>query len=264
VRVATFDRAVLRQPRWIIAIVVAALLALLFVRLAFWQLDRLDQRRASNALIAARSDDAPRPLDALIAEFGDDPADLEYRRAIVEGVYRPDLEFFSIGRTFDDLTGTLVVTPLELADGSLLVVIRGLVPAGTPGPPAAGFATPDGRVILEGRIDDGEEPLRIGEPDPVGGTLRSISRIDLAYIDRWTEGDVLPISLVLDRQEPHTPEQTPVPMPEDEPTEGPHLGYAVQWAGFAIVALVGVMVLVWRAGTAREPVVTHIPPDSDA
>ena len=235
--------------------VVAAMLTLLFVRLAFWQLDRLDERRTRNAAIEATADASPEALGDLVARYGLDPDALNYRPAIAIGTYRTDLEFFSVGRTVGDATGTLVLTPLELADGALLVVVRGIVPPGTAGPPADGFEPPPGQVAVTGRLDDGEEPLRIGEPDPEGGVLTSLSRVDLAYIDRWIDGDVLPVSLVLVEQAPVNPGSSPIPIPPEELTEGSHLGYAVQWFGFALVVLVGVAFLIWRAGTrpAADP-----------
>jgi len=225
------------------------LFATLFVRLGIWQLDRLDQRRAANALILERGTQETRALDPLVSDYGMDPAALEYRSTTVEGIYRPDLEFVSIGRTAGSTSGTLVATPLQLDDGALLIVIRGIVPSGTPGPPVQGYEVPEGRVILTGRIDDGEEPLRIGEPDPEGGVLRSIARIDLGYIDAWIDGDVIPISLILETQVPSGPAGTPVPIPPDELSEGPHLGYAIQWFAFAVIAIIGAFWIVWRAGT---------------
>lgn len=250
---ARFDRSVLRQPRWILALVVGAVLTILFVRLAVWQLDRLDERRTENALIEQRRDAPPEELGSLVASIGRDPAALNHRPVTVQGVYRHDLEFFSVGRTYDDASGTLVATPLELADDTLIVVIRGLVPSGTPGPPAEGFAAPEGPVEVTGWIDDGEEPLRIGEPDPVDGVIRSISRIDLAYIDRWIDEGVLDVSIVLEAEDPAATESVPIPIPLEELIEGSHLGYAIQWFGFAIIVMVGVGYLVWRAGSSRPP-----------
>jgi surfeit locus 1 family protein len=133
-----------------------------------------------------------------------------------------------------------------------MVVVRGIVPGGTAGPPAEGFETPEGRVEVVGTLDDGEEPLRIGEPDPENGILTSLSRVDLEYIDRWTEGDVLPVSLTLVAQEPDNPNGDPIPIPPEELTEGSHLGYAIQWFGFAVIVLIGVGFLVWRAGSKSE------------
>jgi surfeit locus 1 family protein len=245
--VAGFDTSTLKRPRWILAIIVAVVLAGAFVRLGIWQLDRLDERRALNAVIEERQGTEPSEFGDLIARHGLDPEELNHRKATVSGTYRDDLEFFSIGRTIDDITGTLVATPLELDDGSLMVVIRGLVPPDTSGPPAEGYVPPGGRVSVIGRLDDGEEPVRIGEPEPDSGVLTSLSRVDLEYIDRWIDGSVLPVSLVLMEQYPANSAGTPVAIPAEELTEGSHLGYAVQWFAFALIVVVGVAFLLWRA-----------------
>jgi surfeit locus 1 family protein len=245
--VASINIHRLATPRWLLAIGVAVVLIVGFVSLGMWQLSRLDERRALNATIEARRQEPARPLEGLVGQYGMDPAALVYRSTTVEGVYAADAEIFSIGRTHGDVRGTLVATPLELVDGSLLIVVRGLVPPDTEGPPAAGYAPPTGRVIVVGTIDDGEEPLRIGEPDPEDGVLRTLSRLDLAYINEWVAGEVLPISLVLVEQIPADKEGSPIPIPNDELSEGRHLGYALQWFAFAVIVLVGVGVLLWRA-----------------
>lgn len=227
---------------------VAAVIAVGFVSLGLWQLDRLDERRVRNATVEARRSEPIVSLDAL-GDVSNDPSSFADRPVTIEGRYRPDLEFFAVGRTVGDVTGTLVATPLERSDGSLVVVIRGLVPADTEGPPAVGFEPPPGDVVVTGTLDDGEEALRLGEPDPPDGVLRSISRIDLAFVDRWIEGQVLPVSVTLESQEPpQAVGATPIPVEPDELTEGRHLGYAVQWFAFAVVAVVGVGALIWRAG----------------
>ena len=213
----------------------------------------------SNALIESREVEPPRPLEALIAQYGDDSQDLLYRQAIVTGRYVTSDEFFSIGRRYDDISGTMILTPLELSDGSVMIIVRGLVPTGTPGPPAQGYEPPTGLVSLVGRIDDGEEPLRIGEPDPVDGVLESISRVDLAYIDLWLEADVQAISLTLMEQDPANSEGQLVVVPRGELSEGRHLGYAVQWFAFAIIVGVGVASLIWKSGST--PVTEEIVPD---
>lgn len=227
---------------------IATVLVVGFVQLGMWQLDRLDERRTSNSLIEERGAAPPAPLQELIALHGADPDGLVHRRAIVAGRYRQDLEFFSIGRTYGERSGTLVATPFELADGTLMIVVRGLVPSDTAGPPAEGFDPPSGAVTLTGRLDDGEEPLRIGEPAPEGGIITSISRVDLDFIDTWIPGDVAPVSLLLDSQDPEATGPFPVPVPDEELTEGSHLGYAIQWFAFALIVAVGVGYLVWRAG----------------
>jgi cytochrome oxidase assembly protein ShyY1 len=249
--VASFDTATLRRPRWILAILIGLLLAFVFVQLGLWQLSRADERRAYNASVAARIDGDPRPLAGLVGQYGTDPEELVDRKVVVSGRYIAAKEFFSVGRNYDGLTGTLVLTPFELDDGSVMIVVRGLVPVGTPGPPAPGYESPQGIVTLTGTIDDGEEPLRLGEPAPDDGVLSQISRVDLDYIDTWYDGDVLPIDLVLENQLPPDPGESPILVPRSELTEGRHLGYAVQWFAFAVIAVVGITALVWRAGSER-------------
>jgi surfeit locus 1 family protein len=244
-----FDTHVLRQPRWIAAIVVGVLISLVFVRLGLWQLDRLEERRAENATIEGRMVEPGRPLVGILGQYGDDVQEMAYRRAVAEGEFRTDAEFFSIGRTYDDLSGTLVATPFDLVDGSVLIVVRGLVPPGTSGPPAPGYEHADGRMSIEGPLQLGEQPTAIGESDPANGQLTSLSRLDLAYIDRWVEGDVLPVMLMLDGWTVPYPQATPEPIPERELTEGSHLGYAVQWFSFALIVVIGVAALVYKAGS---------------
>ncbi len=257
---ARFDTAVLRQPRWIAAFLVGLLVAVACVRLGLWQLDRLDERRDRNAQIEARLDEPARPLTGLRLEFDDDPDDLAYRNAIVEGVYRAEDEFISVGRVYGDVKGALVATPLDLEDGSVLIVVRGIVPGDTPGPPLVGYETPTAPVVLQGRLSAGEEPSRIEEPAPDSGDLTSLSRVDLAFVDEWVEGDVLPFALLLDDQVPSGAAGEPVPIPNEELTEGSHLGYAVQWFAFALIALAGGVGLVWRAGrrTPDADTVDHL------
>lgn len=254
---AQFDSSVFRQPRWIAALVVAVLVAIACVRLGFWQLDRLDERRERNLQVQSRLDEPARPLAGLRSDFADSPDDIANRHAIVEGRYRPSDEFVSVGRAYGDLKGQLVATPLDLDDGSVLIVVRGIVPGDTVGPPAQGYETPTSRVILEGRLSPGEEPSRISDSAPVGGKLTSLNRLDLAYIDDWIQGDVLPFALLLDTQVPQGQAGQPIPIPSEELTEGSHLGYAIQWFAFAIIALSGGIGLVLRAGRRADDQQAH-------
>lgn len=247
-----FDTSILKEPRWIVAIFVGLLIALAFVRLGIWQLDRLEERRTFNTTVNVRAAEPARPLEGVLGQYEDKVDEMRHRQVRVEGVYRIEDEFFSVGRLVDDMSGTLIATPLDRDDGTVLIVIRGLVPPGTSGPPAQGYEPPEGRVVLEGRLDDGEAPSAIGEPDPAGGKLTSLSRLDLEYIDKWVDGDVLPITLMLEDQDPQDPGGVPVRIPSEVLTEGSHLGYAVQWFAFALIVLVGVAALVYRAGTAES------------
>ncbi len=255
-----YDLSTLRRPRWILATAVGLGFAVLFVFLGLWQLERLDERKTRNAAIAARSVEPVRPLAGLMADHDGDGALLAHRRTTAVGRYRADQEFLSVGRVYGDVVGTLVVTPFELDGGSVLIVIRGVAPSGIAGPPALGFEVPRGQVTVEGLIGEGEAPLRIGESDPPTGTIESISRIDLAYIDTWVDGNVLPFTLLLDTQSPASAEE-PIRIPQEELSEGSHLGYAIQWFAFAVIAVVGLIALLRTA--ARRGATAGVSEDPD-
>jgi surfeit locus 1 family protein len=245
-----YDFSTLRRPRWLLAAVVGVAFTVLFVFLGLWQLERLDERQTRNAAIIARSDELVRPLSTLISDHGLDGDALAHRKTTVNGVYRTDEEFLSVGRIYGDIVGTLVLTPLVLDDGTVLIVLRGLASPGVAGPPAEGYEAPTGEVFLSGIIGEGEAPLRIGESDPPTGTIESISRVDLEYIDTWVDGEVLPVTLLLDTQSPPSAIE-PTRIPPEELTDGSHLGYAIQWFAFALIAVFGIIALLLRASKSE-------------
>ena len=75
----------LLRPRWIAFTVVVVTAIVVMVNLGFWQLRRLDERRAFNDAVAARIDQTAVDLDELVppdAAVGDDDA---RRRGVAPG-----------------------------------------------------------------------------------------------------------------------------------------------------------------------------------
>ena len=99
--------------RDILGALVALAVAIVCVRLGFWQLDRLGQRRARNAIALARLALPP----------------LEVVRGTLPDSARQRHELISPGKSFDGTPGVALVTPLRLADGSTILVDRGWVPS---------------------------------------------------------------------------------------------------------------------------------------
>src|SRR5258708_6022169 len=110
--------------RDIIGAIVALAIAIVCVRLGFWQLDRLGQRRARNAILAARL-----ALPPLTVDRETSPDSARQRRLIARGVYDFAGELIGAGRSFDGTPGLALVTPLRLKDGSAVFVDRGWVPS---------------------------------------------------------------------------------------------------------------------------------------
>lgn len=229
----------LRSPRWLVGHVVVLVSVVSFVVLGSWQLRRLDERRAFNDLVTDRGAAEPIALDAAVSADGRDPAALEYRQVTVTGRYVSGAQVLTAPRSREGQPGPHVLTVLDTDAGPDLLVDRGWVPLTRD---LAAPAPPSGQVTLSGtlrspetgNVGQAEQVLRIA-PDAVA------DRLDRPLLDTW---------LALETQRPALTAAAPLPTPAESLGEGNHLSYAIQWFGFAIIALVGYPLLVVR--TARE------------
>ncbi|HEY5727286.1 MAG TPA: SURF1 family protein [Acidimicrobiia bacterium] len=228
-----------------------------FVMLGAWQLRRHDERRALDERITDRVASAAVPVDQLIAEYGEDGDALDLRPAIASGTYLLDEEVILQARTLNGRSGNEVLTPLDLGDGTGLIIDRGWVPLDVSGPPVAGAEPPRAEVTVTGYLRPTLVRGRFGPVDPPTGDLDRISRVDLDRLQRQLDLDLLGVHLVLAGQDPPQVGELPLPLPAPEPGGGPpHLSYAFQWFAFAGVVAVGYPILLRR--TARRPP----PPDA--
>lgn len=238
------------RPRWILShLFVLAMLVAMVVAM-FWQLDRLDEKRARNAEIVARSD---QPV-ADVRELGDDGAyasveaakALEYRRATATGTYLADDEVLAGQPSRGGDPGSWILTPLRLDDGTIVAVNRGFIPNGGRFDAVPDeFRAPEGEVTVAGLVRTSESRGLIGRTDPTGERLDELARLDVVRLDEQVDGDLLPFYLQLQEQEPAVGDTDPQPMDPPELSEGPHLSYALQWAIFSSLTVI-VYVLILR------------------
>lgn len=205
------------QRRDVAAAVVAVVVAAVCVRLGIWQLDRLAQRKARNAGLAARV-----ALPVLEVRGGGrisgDSARL--RRVTATGRFDFAAERAWPGRSFEGTPGVALITPLRLMDGSAVLVDRGWVPS------------PDAFHV---------DHAAYRESDSV--TVTGIARLLPRGRGDVDSAGFLPF--VIELQTPETtglPRRWPVPVFDN----GPHLSYAIQWFSFALIALVGTAVMIRR------------------
>jgi surfeit locus 1 family protein len=236
----------LRSPRWITGHVVALVTVVVFINLGLWQLRRLDERRAFNELIVGRSTAEEHTLGELLNEYGADEDSLELRAVDAHGEYVPDEEVILLARSYEGISGHHVLTPLRTDDGLVVIVDRGWVPIDLDMPGAPEFSPPVGRVTVHGVLRKGEVRGPFAPSIPTEGRLDQIARIDIERLDQQIGGEVVPVYIQLTAQDPAQIGELPIPVPLPTPSEGPHLGYAVQWFLFTAVVLVGYPILLRR------------------
>jgi len=226
-----------RSRRAAVVVAVAVVVAATCVALGLWQLRRLEERRSLNARILDRRNATPLRIER--ASFGSNAE--PYRRASAEGTYDVEHEMLVYGRNLNGEAGHQVVTPLVLADGGAILVVRGWVPFTMQTAPVPGAAPAANDVDVSGSLVPDE-----GDGSTAPDADRVVRALDVDGIASTLPYEVFPLPLQLARQTPPQPGSLPTPVPPPELSEGPHLSYAIQWFSFAGIALIGATILLRR------------------
>jgi cytochrome oxidase assembly protein ShyY1 len=253
----------LLSPRWLAFHLLVVVAIVTMVNLGFWQLRRLDERKALNAAVTSRVDLPPAPLDDVLVP-GADRAVLEWRPVTATGRYLPDEQLTVVNRSQNGLAGQIVVAPLQLDDGRILLVSRGFVPLNAPIP-----AAPSGEVEVTGRLKPSQRRSTGGLSDPATGELTEAQRVDIDRLAPQLPGEVVPMYVELTSSDPPEAEPYPQPLTLPELTDGPHLSYAVQWFIFSAAVVVGWVLAVrhsvrTRQAAARRAAAAASPAAADA
>lgn len=233
-------RAVSRRAT-VLGTVGVLLIAAVCIRLGFWQLDRLDQKRSRNAALAARMAEPPVSLTATLA----DSSGVIYRRAVADGVFDDARTIILPGRSYRGAPGVLVLTPLRLSGTTALLVQRGWMPS------ADGVSIDleplrvDSAVHVRGLVlpflgDENTIAARARRDAPADTFRRVWYAIDTDALRAQFPYTLLPLRLQVLPDSARAAGDT-IPVAQGAPAldEGPHLGYAIQWFSFALIFLVG-------------------------
>ncbi|MBX6364652.1 MAG: SURF1 family protein [Gemmatimonadetes bacterium] len=224
----------------LVGTVLALVVAATCVRLGFWQLHRLAERRARNAAVSARMRGAPVALTGVPS----DTAGLAYRAVTIAGQYDDARSVVFAAHSLMGEPGVWLLTPLRVPGGAILVN-RGWVPSPDAATLRRQVPAPTGTVRVRGVLVP--LPARGSEEGAVADTFRRIwYRPSAGALTRQFPYRVSSLYLQA-LPEPGAP---PLPhrLPPPELDEGPHLSYAIQWFGFAAIALIGWAVLALRRG----------------
>jgi len=230
--------------RWLTALAVAAIFAVACVLLGRWQWGRHEDKVARAQRINSHYLASPVPLSTAMP--GTDaklPTGKEWTAVTATGRYADQSLMLVRNRPNNGVFGYEVVVPLQLSDGTTLLVDRGWIPNGqSAAEPSPVPATPAGNITVTGW-------LRLGEPS-LG---RQLPRGQLASINlteaRARTGSPLYGAYLILRSEAMAAGQggsaggqitRPEPLEKPDTDEGPHLAYALQWwfgapVGFVLV-----------------------------
>ena len=255
----------MNRTRIVLLATLAAVIAAVCIRLGFWQLGRLEERRAENARVAAGLRGEPIPITSVSADSSQSRA----QRVEVSGTYDFANEVTLINRSRDGAPGVHILTPLRVPGRDTAVLInRGWV------------YSPDGATI---HLERWREPVDargtayvswLGTSEAAGGdpvssgvadsSPRRVVRLQHAAVARLLPYPIAPYQLILiDESAESTAggsgygagspapfgtaiadSTRPVRIPLPALDEGPHKSYALQWFAFAAIALIGTAAVV--------------------
>ncbi len=235
----------LRRGDWLL-ILIFVVSSLVCTRLGIWQLSRLEQRLRSNAALEAQLLEQPIPFSTDLPNF---------TRVVLEGTFRADDEVVLKNRSLDEVSGFHLITPLKTMDGLLILIDRGWIPYEEGSTLSLAASRTDEPVIIEGVLLPGQDQPRLGFladplPKPGEAPLRSWRFIDIAGIQAQLGTPLHNQYIGLTHIQAAT-EPQPSPDFQADLSNGPHLGYAIQWFSFAAIAIVGGYLMLRRRVSDR-------------
>ncbi|CAK0779365.1 SURF1-like protein [Gammaproteobacteria bacterium] len=198
------------------------------VALGFWQLDRAAQKRQLAAELVSRAQAAP-------LEIGDnliEPTVIHYRKVSVRGRFEETGQIFIENRRYNDKVGFYAITPLHIIDSERRILVnRGWVAT-----MEAAFV-PTELVTVNGVAE---------VPSPPALVLHGGDDAAKAWGKRWPYLMLplyravasYPLQSIIILQDPQNPHGFVRNWPHELPSDVTHIGYAIQWFSFAVIALV--------------------------
>ena len=233
--------------------VLAVVLAAVFVRLGFWQLDRRAERRARNDWVRRQ---LARPPASYVDLVRHSAVSAESTRLVVDSANAPwhrhvsvvgspdfDHEFVVTGRSNNGSPGVHIFTPVRVEGVPRAVLVnRGWVYA------------PDAATIdLTRWREDRRTFTGYTAQIPWGHTISAVKGRTIRPLLYNGVLRVLPYQaegLYVIARDSAT-NATPVRLPEPDLSDGPHLSYAIQWFCFAAIALIGAGIVLARSRQSR-------------
>lgn len=235
------------KPLTILFAAISLVLAGVCVRLGFWQLDRLGERRQRNELLRVRLSAPAVPVESLRGH----PDSLRYRRASLKARADYGHELLVANRTRNGSPGVWLVTPAAIpGSDTAILVARGWVYA------ADGTSADRARwregdsLTVEGWLDALPPPAATG--DSLIGRPGTVTRLDRERIAARVGRPVWPLYLLATGEAKAQTVDRAARFTLPELNDGPHRNYAIQWFSFAAIAVIGATMVIRGDRRARR------------
>lgn len=239
-------RALFSRKWWWVTVLVLLGMALFF-RLSKWQFDRLQQRRAENAVLAETLAAPPMPLTAV--SLPPNPDTLENREVIVSGTFDLPNQLALKVQNWNGQAGIHLLAPLVLADGQTAVLVdRGWIPNSEADVAQWTQFDETEPITLTGYVALSQTISRLGATESIPTEpQKEWYRVDIAAIQAQMPYDLLPV-YVIQSPSPEGDSAPPFHAPREiDLSEGSHLSYAIQWIFFALLLGGGYLVVVHKS-----------------
>ncbi|MBI5030922.1 MAG: SURF1 family protein [Chloroflexi bacterium] len=232
----------------ILTIVLVIIAMAVMIRLGFWQLDRLAQRRTFNADVTAQLQASPLTVADLTGST--DLSGLNYRSIVLRGRYDYSQQVALNNQEWNAQPGVHLITPLVLDDSDQAVLVdRGWIPYSQSDSTKWSQFAESEIVEVRGRILQSQtSPLGA----PAGVTHQTTwFRVDILALQKQISHRLVPIYVQQfpDSAWKNLPYRSDVNL---DLTEGPHLGYALTW--FSFTAILGIGSLGYVVSKRRLPI----------
>ena len=195
-------------------------------------------------MVQANYDQPPVPLSELDWVTVDGEPTNEWRTVTVSGFYLVEDALIVRNRPLSGQPGFLQLVPLQLPNGSILMIERGWLAAGDP------VTTPASNPLPDTQQRELTVRLRAAEQDlgraAVKGQLASLNFEALR--DQYGSSLITEFYGRLVSESPWMA-SNPRPMPKPSLNEGNHISYALQWILFGIMAFIA---LFWAIRNERR------------
>jgi len=228
----------------VIGLLITTLCVVTCVRLGNWQYVKAQIKQQYQAQLDQRLSASPVPLPKAL----DQAESLRYLRVKVRGEYLARAQFLLDNQVYQDRAGYHVYTPLRVAGSEQVILVnRGWTVKDFSAANVSPVPVPQGPQTIEGYLwVPPSKTYRLNNQaqltQEAGATVREL--LDIAQLSQQLSIPLAPVVIRLIEAQAGSNLTVDWPRPDDRIVT--HLGYAYQWYGFAVAAILIFLVVAWR------------------